>query len=92
MTGVQTCALPIFTIQPRYTLMTFSKLLGAKKVGVKWIYKTRFNENGEVDKYKAKLVAKGYTQQHGVDHTEVFAHVARMEKIQLLAALAAQRG
>ena len=65
---------------------------GAKKVGVKWIYKTKFNENGEVDKYKARLVAKGYTQQQGVDYTEVFAHVARMEKIQLLAALAAQRG
>ena len=42
--------------------MTFSKLLGAKKVGVKWIYKTKFNENGEVDKYKARLVAKEYTQ------------------------------
>ena len=35
---------------------------GAKKVGVKWIYKTKFNENGEVDKYKARLVAKEYTQ------------------------------
>ena len=40
---------------------------GGKQVGVKWIYKTKFNENGEVDKYKARLVAKGYTQQHGVD-------------------------
>ena len=37
---------------------------------MKWIYKTKFNENGEVDKYKARLVAKGYTQQHGVDYTE----------------------
>ena len=34
---------------------------GGKKVGVKWIYKTKFNENGKVDKYKATLVAKGYT-------------------------------
>lgn len=65
---------------------------GAKKVGVKWIYKTKFDENGEVDKYKARLVAKGYTQQHRVDYTEVFAPVARMETIQLVIALAAQRG
>ena len=34
---------------------------GGKKVGVKWIYKTKFNENREVDKCKARLVAEGYT-------------------------------
>lgn len=34
----------------------------AKKIGVKWMYKTKFNENGEVDKYKDQLVANGYTQ------------------------------
>lgn len=34
----------------------------AKKIGVKWIYKTNLNEEGKVDKYKARLVAKGYTQ------------------------------
>lgn len=45
-----------------------------------------------MDKYKVRLVAKGYTQQHGVDYTEVFAPVARMETIQLVVALTAQRG
>jgi hypothetical protein len=54
---------------------------GAKKIGVKWIYKTKLNEFGEVDKFKAWLVAKGYAQQHGVDYTEVFAPVARMDTI-----------
>ena len=33
---------------------------GMKKIGVKWIFKTKLNENGEVDKDKARLVAKGY--------------------------------
>ena len=65
---------------------------GGKRVGVKWVYKTKFNENGEVDKYKARLVVKGYSQQYGVDYTEVFAPVARMETIRLVVALAAQRG
>ena len=35
---------------------------GMKKIGVKWVFKTRLNENGEVDKCKARLVAKGYAQ------------------------------
>jgi hypothetical protein len=66
--------------------------VGAKKIGVKWIYKTKFNELGEVDKYKARLVAKGYSQQQGVDYTEVYAPVARMDTVRMIIALAAQRG
>ncbi|GMI68030.1 cysteine-rich RLK (RECEPTOR-like protein kinase) 8 [Hibiscus trionum] len=65
---------------------------GAKKIGVKWVYKTKFNKNGEVDKYKARLVVKGYSQQYGVDYTEVFALVARMETIRMVVAFTAQRG
>ena len=56
----------------------------------KWIYKTKLNENGEIDKYKARLVAKGYAQQYGVDYTEVFAQVARLDTIRLILALTAQ--
>lgn len=65
---------------------------GAKKVVVKWVYKTKLNENGDVEKYKARLVAKGYTQKYGVDYTEVFAPVARMETIRMVISLAAQKG
>ena len=36
--------------------------VGAKTIGVKWIFKTKLNENGDVEKYKARLVAKGYAQ------------------------------
>ena len=50
------------------------------------------NELGEVDKYKARLVAKGYAQQYGIDFSEVFALVARMDTIRLLVALVACRG
>jgi hypothetical protein len=65
---------------------------GAKKIGVKWVYKTKLKENGEVDKYKARLVAKGYVQQQGIDYTEVFAPVARMDTVRMIIALAAQKG
>ncbi|RVW25663.1 Retrovirus-related Pol polyprotein from transposon RE1 [Vitis vinifera] len=65
---------------------------GAKTIGVKWIYKTKLNKLGEVDKYKAWLVAKGYSQQQGVDFTEIYAPVARMDIVRMIVALAAQRG
>ena len=38
---------------------------GAKTIGVKWIYKTKLNELGEVDKYKARFVAKGTLNNKG---------------------------
>lgn len=39
-----------------------------KSIGVKWVYKTKLNERGEVEKYKASLVAKGYKQKLGIDY------------------------
>lgn len=64
---------------------------GNKKIGVKWLFKTKLNEQGEVDKLKARLVAKGYKQKHGIDYTEVFALVARMETVRMIVALEAQK-
>ena len=61
----------------------------AKKVGVKWVYKTKFNENGEVGKYKTRLVAKGYIQEHEVDYIEVFALVAQLDTIRVMISLVA---
>lgn len=55
------------------------------------MYKTKLKENGEVDKFKARLVARGYKQEFGVDYTEVFAPVACHDTIRLLIAVAAQK-
>lgn len=64
---------------------------GAKCIGVKWIYKTKLNELGEINKHKARLVAKGYSQELGIDFTEAYAPVARMDTIRTILATAAQR-
>ncbi|CAJ2641499.1 unnamed protein product [Trifolium pratense] len=63
---------------------------GAKKIGVKWIYKTKYNEKGEIEKHKARLVAKGYSQQHGIDYNEVFAPVAGWDTIRTILAVASK--
>lgn len=65
---------------------------GSKPIGVKWVFKTKLNENGDVEKHKARLVDKGYAQRYGVDYTEVFAPVARLDTIRVILVVAAQCG
>ncbi|KAJ6883706.1 hypothetical protein NC652_030829 [Populus alba x Populus x berolinensis] len=61
-----------------------------KAIGVKWVYKTKKNAKGEVQRYKARLMAKGYKQREGIDYGEVFAPEARLKTIRLMISLAAQ--
>ncbi|CAL9023657.1 unnamed protein product [Prunus brigantina] len=60
-------------------------------IGIKWVYKTKLNLDGTVQKNKARLVAKGYSQKPGIDYNETFAPVARLDTIRTLIALAAQK-
>ncbi|WVZ87388.1 hypothetical protein U9M48_034029 [Paspalum notatum var. saurae] len=62
-----------------------------RPISLKWVYKVKRDELGEVVRHKARLVARGFVQREGVDFNEVFASVARMESVRLLLALAATR-
>jgi len=55
-----------------------------KAIGCKWIYRTKFNSDGTVDKHKARLVAQGFSQQFGVDYDETFSPVAKMTTVRTL--------
>ncbi|GJU73184.1 retrovirus-related pol polyprotein from transposon TNT 1-94 [Tanacetum coccineum] len=58
-------------------------------IALKWIYKVKLDEYGDVLKNKARLVAKGYRQEEGIDFEESFAPVARIEAIRIFIANAA---
>jgi hypothetical protein len=62
----------------------------ANLVGSKWVYKTKRNADGTIDKHKARLVAQGYTQEEGIDYNEVFAPVAKYKSIRTILAIANQ--
>ena len=57
-------------------------------IGVKWIYKTKLNDDGDVEKYKARLVAHRFSQQPRIDYNETFAPVARLDTVRMVLAIA----
>ena len=62
--------------------------LDANIVGSKWVLKVKRDANGNINRYKARLVAQGYSQVKGVDYDEVFSPVARNTSVRSLLALA----
>lgn len=54
---------------------------GKKTVECKWVYKVKTLANGQIDKYNARLVAKGYTQSEAVDFHGTFAPVVKMVNV-----------
>ena len=65
---------------------------GRKIIGSKWVYKVKVGANGVVERYKARLVAQGFSQKFGLDYDETFCPVVRGESVRAVIALAAERG
>eukprot|EP00253_Pinus_taeda_P029599 PITA_29599 len=63
---------------------------GKEVIGVKWVYKTKCNAEGKIERHKARLVVKGYKQQYGRYYEENFAPVARIETVRALLSIAVQ--
>jgi len=70
----------------------YPNLINRTLLEPKGVFRNKLNEQGEVVRNKARLVAQGYSQQEGINYNETFAPVARLEAIRLLLSYAVNRG
>lgn len=64
---------------------------GHKPIGCKWVYKIKHCSNGTIERYEARLVANGYTQQKGLDYHETFSLTTKIVIVRCLLAIVAAR-
>ena len=62
---------------------------GCKRVGCKWVFKIKHDFQGNIKRYKAQLVAKGFTQKDGINYKETFSPVSKKDSFRIIMALIA---
>jgi len=60
-----------------------------KRVGCKWVFKIKHDSHGNLERYKDRLVAKGFTQKDDIDYKEIFSPISRKDSFKIIMALVA---
>lgn len=78
------------------SMSTWREVTGGDKVksvvSSKWIYKVKYNESGVPERYKARLVARGFTQREGIDYDDTFAPTLKAEALRYLLSYTCEMG
>lgn len=65
---------------------------GRKAIGCEWVFRVKYNDEGQIDRFKGRLVAQGYSQKYGIDYDETFSPAARFSSIRTILAFAVEMG
>ncbi|GAA0167155.1 transmembrane signal receptor [Lithospermum erythrorhizon] len=74
-------------LEKNQTWILVNLLPKKKAVCCKWIFTVKYNEDGKVDRYKVRLVAKDFTQTYGIDFSKTFAPIAKLNTVRILLSL-----
>ena len=79
-------------LQANGTWFLTSLPVGKTTIGCRWVYKIKHHSDGSIESYKARLVAKDFTQLEGVDYQDTFSPTSKIIYVRCLLSLATTRG
>ncbi|CAM8880256.1 unnamed protein product [Rhodiola kirilowii] len=78
-------------LQATYTWEITDLPPGKNHVSSKWVYRIKMKSDGSIEQYKARLVARGFSQQEGLHYHETCAHVVKMHTVRTFLAMAVSK-